>query len=84
MVRNYLKGATGDRINLLMVLVAWNLKQWLLAIFWLFSRGENCKFIGFPDGNLNDWGMHSSRQQFSRVAFPEQLLFDIFSGTTIY
>ena len=37
MVRNYLKGAIGDRIiNLLMAAAAWNLKQWLLAIFWFF------------------------------------------------
>jgi len=36
MARNYLKGATGDRINLLMAACAWNLKQWLLAIFWFF------------------------------------------------
>ncbi|WP_292929753.1 hypothetical protein [Nitrosomonas sp.] len=36
MARNYLKGAIGDHINLLMVACAWNLKQWLLAIFWLF------------------------------------------------
>ena len=36
MARNYLKGAIGDRINLLMAAAAWNLKQWLLAIFWLF------------------------------------------------
>ena len=28
--------------------------------------------------------MHISKQQFSRVAFPEQLLFDTFSGTTNY
>lgn len=34
--RNYLKGAIGDLINLLMAAVAWNLKQWLLAIFWFF------------------------------------------------
>jgi hypothetical protein len=33
MARNYLKGAAGDRINLLMAAVAWNLKQWLLATF---------------------------------------------------
>ena len=33
MARNYLKGAIGDRINLLMAACAWNLKQWLLAIF---------------------------------------------------
>ena len=37
MARNYLKGATGDHINLLMAACAWDLKQWLLAIFWLFS-----------------------------------------------
>lgn len=36
MARNYLKGAIGDRINLLMAAAAWNLKQWLLAIVWLF------------------------------------------------
>jgi IS5 family transposase len=43
---------------------------------------ENCKFIGFLDGNLNYRGMHFGRQQFARVAFPEQLLFDTFLGTT--
>jgi IS5 family transposase len=26
----------GDHINLLMAAAAWNLKQWLLAIFWFF------------------------------------------------
>ena len=31
---------------------------------------------------LNYRGMHFSKQPFSRVAFPEQLLFDAFSGTT--
>jgi IS5 family transposase len=36
MARNYLKGAIGDHINLLMAATAWNLKQWLLAIFWFF------------------------------------------------
>uniref|UniRef100_UPI0035A872A7 transposase n=1 Tax=Nitrosomonas supralitoralis TaxID=2116706 RepID=UPI0035A872A7 len=36
MARNYLKGALGDHINLLLAAVAWNLKQWLLAIVWLF------------------------------------------------
>ncbi len=34
MARNFLKGTIGDRINLLMAACAWNLKQWLLAIFW--------------------------------------------------
>ncbi len=41
MTRNYLKGAIGDRINLLMAACAWNLKQWLLAIFLLFFRARN-------------------------------------------
>ena len=41
MARNYLKGAIGDQINLLMAACAWNLKQWLLAIFWLFFPTEN-------------------------------------------
>ena len=36
-----LKGAIGDRINLLMAACAWNLKQWLLAIFLLFFRARN-------------------------------------------
>nr|WP_242447295.1 transposase [Nitrosomonas supralitoralis] len=36
MARNYLKGALSDHIDLLVPAVAWNLKQWLLAIFWLF------------------------------------------------
>ncbi len=34
MARNYLKGAVGDHINLLMAACAWNLNKWLLAIFW--------------------------------------------------
>jgi len=50
MARDYLKGTIGDRINLLMA-AAWNLKQWLLAIFGSFSNGENCEFIRFLDGN---------------------------------
>ena len=33
MARNYLKGAIGDHINLLMAACAWNLKKWLLAIY---------------------------------------------------
>ena len=40
MARNYLKGAIGDCINLLMAAAAWNLKQWLLAISWLFFLGR--------------------------------------------
>jgi len=36
LARNYLKGTIGDHINLLMAAAAWNLKKWLMAIFWLF------------------------------------------------
>jgi len=36
MARNYLKGAVGDSINLLMAATAWNLNKWLMAILWLF------------------------------------------------
>ena len=46
MARNYLKGTIGDRINLLMAACAWNLKQWLLAIFWLFIPWR--KLQNFP------------------------------------
>lgn len=46
MARNYLKGTIGDRINLLMAAAAWNLKQWLLAIFWLFIPWR--KLQNFP------------------------------------
>lgn len=45
LARNFLKGAIGNRINLLMAAVAWNLKQWLLAIFWLFSRRRKTVII---------------------------------------
>ncbi|GJL75698.1 MAG: hypothetical protein NMNS02_18040 [Nitrosomonas sp.] len=38
---NNAEGAVGDRINLLMAACAWNLKQWLVAIFWLFFPSEN-------------------------------------------
>lgn len=41
LARNYLKGAIGDQINLLMAACAWNLKQWLLAIFWLLFHQKN-------------------------------------------
>jgi len=33
--RNYLKGIKGDEINLLMAATAWNLKKWLIAIFYV-------------------------------------------------
>ncbi len=34
--RNYLKGALGDPLNLLMAASAWNLKKWLVHFFVLF------------------------------------------------
>ncbi len=43
------KAAIGDHIYPLIAACAWNLKQWLLAIFGSFSRGGNYKFIGFLD-----------------------------------
>ena len=46
LARNFLKGTIGDRINLLMAACAWNLKQWLLAIFWLFIPWR--KLQNFP------------------------------------
>ncbi len=82
MVRNYLKGAIGDHINLLMAACAWNLEQWLLAIFGSFSHGENCKFIRFLDGNYTTGPCVLVGNSFSREVFPEQLLFDTFSGST--
>jgi len=48
MARNYLKGASGDRINLLMTACAWNLKQWLLVIFWLFFPWRKLQIYRIP------------------------------------
>lgn len=48
MARNYLKGAIGDRINLLMAACAWNLKQWLLVIFWLFFPWRKLQIYRIP------------------------------------
>lgn len=58
MARNYLKGAIGDCINLLMAAAAWNLKQWLLAIFGSSSRRGNRRFCKFFNGmiKLLDFG----------------------------
>ncbi len=41
LTRNYLKGAIGDHINLLMAACAWNLKKWLLAIFCFLFPPKN-------------------------------------------
>ncbi|GJL76709.1 MAG: hypothetical protein NMNS02_28150 [Nitrosomonas sp.] len=51
MARNYLKGAVGDRINLLMAACAWNLKQWLLAVSWNFFLAKK---IDWRPSLLND------------------------------
>lgn len=59
MARNYLKGAIGDHINLLMAAAAWNLKQWLLAILALFPVAKDAgrlKILG--------WKFKSSRATF--------------------
>ncbi|MDR4515878.1 MAG: IS5 family transposase [Nitrosomonas sp.] len=52
MARNYLKGAIGDQINLLMAACTWNLKQWLLAIFWLFFAAKHKAKISIAAGNF--------------------------------
>ena len=52
MARNYLKGAIGDHINLLMAACAWNLKKWLLAIYWLFFAAKNKTKTSLASGNL--------------------------------
>jgi len=52
LARNYLKGAVGDHINLLMAACAWNLKQWLLAFFWLFFATTNKAKISLTSGNF--------------------------------
>jgi transposase, IS5 family len=42
LARNYLKGAIGDHINLLLAATAWNLNKWLMVIFLaLLSRKKN-------------------------------------------
>ena len=52
MARNYLKGAIGDHINLLMAACAWNLKKWLLAIYWLFFAAKNKTKTSLASGNF--------------------------------
>lgn len=55
MVRNYLKGAAGDHINLLMAACAWYLNKWLLAIYWLFFAVKNKTKIGLASGNFSKY-----------------------------
>ncbi|NKB63569.1 MAG: hypothetical protein GKR95_16120 [Gammaproteobacteria bacterium] len=57
LLRSWLKGAEGDRINLLMAGCAWNLRKWMIAFF-LFEKpngGEQtllaiacCQPLGTP------------------------------------
>ena len=56
LARNFLKGAIGDRINLLMAACAWNLKQWLLAIFSLFFSRKSSKIFQSFDADLINEG----------------------------
>ena len=44
LLRSWLKGAEGDRINLLMAGCAWNLRKWMLAFF-LFKKFNDAKPI---------------------------------------
>ena len=63
MARNYLKGAVGDRINLLMAAVAWNLKQWLLATFLLYfpwRRVQTTQILGWKRTKPLDFGFMST------------------------
>jgi hypothetical protein len=64
--RNYLKGTIGDHINLLMAAYAWNLKQWLLAIFWpLFDREKSQ--ISSLIGQI----------KLSQLSYPEKILHSV-------
>lgn len=44
LARNYLKGAIGDHINLLMAATAWNLNKWLIAIYWFFFQRKKYRY----------------------------------------
>ncbi len=43
--RNYLKGVIGDELNLLITAAALNLRQWILAFFWLLSLLFSTEFL---------------------------------------
>nr|WP_255251796.1 transposase [Nitrosomonas ureae] len=51
MTRNYLKGAMGDRINLLMAAAAWNLKLIAVAHFFVFL--PVAKITSFTDSLID-------------------------------
>ena len=36
--RNFLKGMIGDEINLFMAASAWNLRKWILHLFWVLKK----------------------------------------------
>ncbi len=50
--RNFIKGISGDQINLLMAATAWNLRQWVIAFFWLFIPGTVNR-----DADGKKWGV---------------------------
>ena len=42
LTRNFLKGTSGDLINVLMAAVAWNLSLWMRAFLWfIFDQGSH-------------------------------------------
>ena len=53
--RCFLKGSVGDAINLLMAACAWNLKKWLLAIFWLLKKPVLALEVSVDDDYDKPW-----------------------------
>lgn len=51
----FLKGSVGDAINLLMAACAWNLKKWLLAIFWLLKMPVLAPEVSVDDDYYRPW-----------------------------
>ncbi len=45
LTRNWLKGSDGDQINLLMAACAWNLRKWMVVIFFLKNGGQKSPFM---------------------------------------
>jgi IS5 family transposase len=59
--RNFLKGVTGDEINLLMAATAWNLKKWLIAFFGLLLLSGKTLFGSEICSVRKNWGEYSGR-----------------------
>jgi IS5 family transposase len=55
--RCFLKGSVGDAINLLMAACAWNLKKWLLAIFWLLKKPVLTPEVSLVDDYDGAWAL---------------------------